>query len=324
MKELFLGIDLGGTNVKVGCFDSDLNMIGKISKPTDAELGPEAVINKICDTVYKLLEESKISMDAVKAVGIGAPGPSKISEGIIISAPNMPNFRNVPIRDILSKKLGKPAVYENDANAACWAEHVVGAGKGAEDMLFFTLGTGIGGGVISNGELVHGYRDNAAELGHIIIHKDGRPCGCGQQGCVEAYASASSTAKRATEAIEANAKSSLGKVLKEKGKITCKDVFEHYAAGDKLATNVAEGTCSALGLLCVSLLHVTGPKRIVFAGGMIAAGDILLQRINHFFKQYIWPLKEENLEICFATLGADAGIIGSAALALHEYNKGRL
>ena len=108
------------------------------------------------------------------------------------------------------------------------------------------------------------------------------------------------------------------------GEITCKDVFEHYATGDRLARNVAEGTCSALGLLCVSLLHVTGPQRIVFAGGMIAAGEILLKRIRHFFRQYIWPLKPEPVEICFATLGEDAGIIGTAALALHTRHKGKV
>ncbi len=324
MKDLFIGIDLGGTNVKVGCIDSNLKLLCKISEPTNAEMGPNAVIDTICNTVYKLLGKNNISIDDVRGIGAGAPGPSKIKEGIIIAAPNMPNFRNIPIKALLSQKLGKPTVYENDGNAACWAEYVAGAGKGADDMLFFTLGTGIGGGVICNGELVHGYNDNASELGHIIIHKDGRPCGCGQQGCVEAYASASSTARRATEAVIANADSSLRKVLEQKGEITCKDVFEHYASGDKLARNVIEGTCSALGLLCVSLLHVTGPQRVVFGGGMIEAGDILLQRIRHFFKQYIWPLKEENLEICFAQLGTDAGIIGTAALALHAYKKGEL
>lgn len=321
MDKIFLGIDLGGTNIKVGCFDLQLNLVCKMSAPTRADMGPDVVIDKINDTARKLLADNDLSLDAVDAVGIGSPGPSKINKGIVISAPNLPRFRNIPLRKLVSERLSKPTIFENDANAACWGEYVAGAGKGVNDMLFFTLGTGIGGGIISNGELVHGFRDNAAELGHIIIRKDGRPCPCGQQGCVEAYASAAATSKRATEAIQAGAQSSLREVFESNGKITCKDVFEHYAAGDRLARNVAEGTCSALGLLCVSLLHVTGPQRIVFAGGMIAAGEILLKRIRHFFRQYIWPLKPEPVEICFATLGEDAGIIGTAALALHACHK---
>jgi len=318
---MFLGIDLGGTNIKVGCLDSQLALIYKISQATNADMGPDVVVDKICETVDMLLSENGLTMDIIEGVGLGAPGPAKIEEGIVISAPNLPQFKNIPIRRIIHERLAKPTVFENDANAACWGEYVAGAGKGVRDMMFFTLGTGIGGGIISNGELIHGFSDNAAELGHMIIHRDGRPCACGQQGCVEAYASAGATAKRATEAVEAGAKSSLKKKLKENGEITCKDVFGHYAAGDRLATKIAEGTSSALGLLCVNLLHITGPQRIVFAGGMIAAGDILLERIRHHFRQHIWPLKEEPLEICFATLGGDAGIIGTAALALHEYER---
>ncbi len=324
MSEIFVGIDLGGTNIKVGCFNSALELICKTSAATEADMGPAVVVDRIGETTEKLLADNSLSIEAVEAVGIGAPGPSNIAEGIILAAPNLPQFRNVPLRKMLSERLGKPAVFENDANAACWGEYVVGAGKGADDMVFFTLGTGIGGGIISNGELVHGFSDNAAELGHIIICTDGRLCGCGQKGCVEAYASANATAARATETVQAGAESSLKKVLEENGKITCRNVFEHSAAGDAPAKEITEGTASALGLLCVDILHVTGPQRIVFAGGMIAAGDLLLNRIRHYFKHYIWPLNPEPLEICFATRGEDAGIIGAAALAQHAKEQGKL
>ncbi len=320
MKKLFLGIDLGGTNIKVGCFDADLNLLCKDSTATDVEMGEDVVIDNIVQTANKLLADNSLKLSDVAAIGVGSPGTLNISEGVIISTSNFPCFRNTPLRRILSEKFGKPVVFENDANAACWGEYVAGAGKGADDILFFTLGTGIGGAILTNGQLVHGFCDNAGELGHIVIQKDGRPCGCGQQGCVEAYSSAGATAKRATEAVEAGAKSGLTKVLVTNGEITCKDVFEHYKKNDRLAKNIVEGSASALGLLCVNLLHVTGPKRVVFSGGMIGAGDILLERIRHFFKQYIWPLKEEKLEICFATLGEDAGIIGTAALAIQASN----
>ena len=185
-------------------------------------------------------------------------------------------------------------------------------------MVFFTLGTGIGGGIISNGELVHG-AGNAAELGHIIIYPEGRLCNCGQRGCAESYASADSTVRRAAEAIEAGATSTLADLLKKNEQITCRDIYEKSTLGDELAVEITEGTAKTLGLLCVNVFHVTEPARIVFAGGMIAAGEPLLERIRHYFAEYIWPLKEESVEICFAALGQDAGIVGAAALAQHEF-----
>ncbi|MEJ2705220.1 MAG: ROK family glucokinase [Sedimentisphaerales bacterium] len=317
MSGTFVGIDVGGTNVKIGLFDSNLKLICKTSVTTEAEMGPDVVINKMAMTVEELLDKASLPLEDIVAIGIGTPGPAKYSEGIIIRSTNMPKFQNVPICKMLNEKLGAPVVFDNDANVACWGEYAVGAGKGVKDIVFFTLGTGIGGGIVSNGELVHGCDENGAELGHMIIHPDGRRCNCGQKGCVEAYASADSTARRATEAIEGGAESSLKKVLDEKGKITSKDIYEHLAAGDALAKEITDGTAKALAITCINMLHVTEPKRIVFAGGMIAAGDILLNRIQEFFDEYIWTLKKETVEICFATLGEDAGIIGAAALAQH-------
>lgn len=324
MSETFVGIDVGGTNVKIGLFDSNLKLICKTSVTTEAEMGPEIVIDKMAKTVENLLAEAGLTLQDIVAVGIGTPGPAKYSEGIIIRSTNMPKFKNVPICRMLNDKLGAPIVFDNDANVACWGEYAVGAGKGVKDMVFFTLGTGIGGGIVSNGELVHGCDENGAELGHMIIHPDGRQCNCGQKGCAEAYASADSTARRATEAIEGGAESSLKKVLDEKGRITSKDIYEHLAAGDKLAKEITDGTAKALAITCINMLHTTEPKRIVFAGGMIAAGDVLLNRIRDFFDEHIWTIKKEMVEICFATLGEDAGIIGAAALAQHTQQQGKL
>ena len=323
MSEIFVGIDLGGTNVKIGCFDLQLKLVCKTAAATEADMGPQGVVDRIGRTTEKLLADNDLSAQAIGAIGIGAPGPAKLDEGVIIASPNMPSFKNVPLRKMVSDRFGRPTVLENDANAACWGEYVLGAGKDVEDMVFFTLGTGIGGGVIVKGRLVHGFADNAAELGHIIIYPDGRKCGCGQRGCVEAYASADSTAKRATEAVEAGANSSLEKVLDEKGQITCRDVYEHLAAGDELAKKITGETAKALAIVCINVLHTTEPRRIVFAGGMIAAGDLLLSRIKHYFNEHIWSLKKETVEIAFATLGEDAGIIGAAALAKHAKDEGK-
>jgi len=301
MSEMFVGIDLGGTNIKIGLFDSDLKLIRKTSVSTQADMGPDIVIDKMAQTVEQLMTDAGLPLADVVAVGIGTPGPANYSEGVIIKSTNMPTFKNVPICRMLNEKLGKRIVFDNDANVACWGEYVVGAGKGVKDMVFFTLGTGIGGGIVSNGELVHGCAENAAELGHMIIHPDGRGCNCGQRGCVEAYASADSTARRATEAIEAGAESSLKKVLEEKGRITSKDIYEHLAEGDDLAKEITDGTAKALAITCINMLHTTEPKRIVFTGGMIAAGGVLLKRIREYFDEQIWTLKKEPVEICFAT-----------------------
>lgn len=321
MKTILVGIDLGGTNIKIGCFDPQLNLVGKISASADVDMGPQAVVDKITQTTGELLQRNGLSIDSIKAAGIGSPGPLSVSDGLIIASPNMPAFKNVPLRDMLADSLKTTVILENDANAACWGEYVLGAGRDIKDMVFFTLGTGIGGGIISDGRLVHGSADNAAELGHIIIYPNGRLCGCGQRGCVEAYASASSTARRAAEAIEAGAASSLKEVIRQNGQITCRDIYEHLKAGDKLAVRITDETAMALALVCVNMLHTTEPQRIVFAGGMTAAGDILLKRIRHYFNENIWTMKKETVEICFAALGEDAGIAGSAALAKQAVEK---
>ncbi|MCX5634848.1 MAG: ROK family protein [Planctomycetota bacterium] len=316
MSKIFIGFDVGGTNIKIGCFDSNIKLISKTSIATNADMGAQAVVENMGQATEKLLADEGFSLKEVIAAGLGTPGPAKYRDGIIIRAANMPKFKNVPIRQMLSERLGgKAVVFENDANAACWGEYVLGAGKGIKDMVFFTLGTGIGGGIINKGKLLEGAGDNAAELGHLIIYPEGRKCNCGQKGCVEAYASANATARRAAEAIKVGEKSSLRKVLDKNGEITCRDVYEHLMKGDKLARRITDETAKALAILCINMLHTTEPARIVFAGGMIAAGRILLDRIKDYFNELIWNLKKEKIEICFATLGEDAGIIGSAALA---------
>jgi glucokinase len=312
----FIGIDFGGTNIKIGCFSADMKLLWKTSIPTDAQMGPDAVIDRMVGTIKDTTGKKGISFETIKAVGIGTPGPAKYSQGILIRCANLPKFTNVPITKILKDKLGKPVVLDNDANAACYGEFVAGTGKNIKDMVFFTLGTGIGSGIISDGKLLHGSGDNAAELGHTIVQVNGRLCSCGQRGCGEAYASASNTAKRAAEAIEAGAESSLKAVLKKNGQLTSKDVYEHLSKGDELAKKITDETAEVLAVLCVNALHCTEPEKIVFAGGMIAAGKPLLDKIKYYFKQHIWKIKpEDDVEICFATLGEDAGIIGAAALA---------
>lgn len=320
MAGIYVGIDVGGTNVKIGLFDQAMTLLGQTSVPTEADLGPEDVVARVTDACKGLLDEIGQTVDLILAIGIGTPGPADYPNGVIVHATNMPKFKNTPLRDMIAAELGdKPAVLENDANVACWGEFTQGVGKEIDDMIFFTLGTGIGGGIVTKGELVFGADYNAAELGHVIVYPDGRQCNCGQRGCVEAHASASHTANRANEGLAKGVASSLQEIFDEKGEVTCKDIFEHLETGDAYAAEVVNDTAKALALMCVNMLHTTEPSRIVFSGGMIAAGDALLSRIQHYFDEYIWTLKKETVEICFATLGENTGIIGAAALARHVF-----
>jgi glucokinase len=315
MSDLYIGVDIGGTNLKLGLFDPDLNLLAKGNYPNPEDMSPGSLVEHVGQSVDRLFRDNGMDRGNLRGIGVGCPGTINSREGIIIAAPNLP-FRHTPLRQMLRERLGCPCLLENDANTAAWGEFTAGAAKDVEHMVFFTLGTGIGGGIISEGMMIRGYTNQAAELGHIIIYPDSdRLCGCGQYGCAEAHASATQTARRAMEGLQTGARSSLQAVYKEKGKVTCRDVFDHAKAGDAFAMKIVDGTAKTLGLLCVNMLHTTQPQRILFAGGMIGAGDFLLEKIRFFFNKYVWTMQEESLDIRFASLGEDAGIYGAGALA---------
>ncbi len=321
MDNLFWGVDIGGTNVKLGLLTQGGEVLGFENLPTKVEAGPGAMVERIVDTCDRMLAAKDVSRERVTAVGIGSPGPLSIQEGKLYELANLPGFTDFRLRAELSGRLGVPALLENDANAACWGEFWKGAGKTVRDMVMFTLGTGIGGGIVMNGELVHGGEYNGAELGHMIITMGGRQCNCGQKGCLEAYASATHTVARAVEGLEAGRQSSLAEVLTENSGITSKDIFDAAAAGDVFALEVVDGTALALAVASLNMRHITEPVMVVLGGGMVNAGTILTDRICWHFQQQQWQLKPERMEIRIAKLGSDAGFIGAAGYAIHEYEK---
>ncbi|MBI9016576.1 MAG: ROK family glucokinase [Phycisphaerae bacterium] len=322
MNQLYVGIDLGGTNIKLGCFDENMDILYKDNVPTNVGDGPDSIVDRIARAVEDMLAFHNLDTRLITALGIGSPGLIDAENGIVVTTANM-GLKNFPLRDLLSQRLHCPVVLENDANIACWAERVAGAGAGCDNMLLLALGTGVGGGIVSDGELVHGWANKAGELGHIVVYPDGRRCGCGQNGCVEAYSSANSTAARALEQIQQGRDSTLEYLYQLNGKITAKDVFNHASKGDPLAIEVTDLTAKALAILCVGLFHFTGPEKIVFFGGMTKAGDLLLDPIKRHFDEQYWTIDNEKPELCLGMLGNDAGIIGSAALAQHCLNCGK-
>ncbi len=317
---IYLGIDLGGTNIKAGVFTPACQLRAKSSAPCHQTNNPDDIVAAIAHLAQKLIDDNGIPRKDIRAAGLGSPGPINLKEGLVLKAPNIPALHNYPLGQKVSDALGTPVLLENDANAACWGEFTQGAGKEVTEMAFLTLGTGIGGGVITNGKLVHGWKDEAGELGHMIVYPGGRLCGCGQKGCAEAYASATHIVLRAADLLQnSDRPTSLRKVWQQQQTLTAKDIFDHAAQGDRLAQSVVDEATDALGLLCVNILHFSQPQRIVFSGGIIAAGEPLLNGIRQAFQRHVWTMKPESLEICFASLGSDAGLIGAAALAIEAY-----
>lgn len=317
-RDHVVGIDLGGTNIKFGIVKTTGEVVHKLSIPTEGQTGPSGVIKRMCDGTLEVIRQAGLCKERILAVGIGAPGAMSHKLGLIIAPPNLPGWKDVPLRDRITAGTGIPANLENDANAAAYGEFWAGGGKGTNDMVFFTLGTGIGGGVIIDGKLVRGYFDNGAELGHMIVVPNGRLCGCGQYGCVEAYASAHFTAVRAVEAIKNGEKSVLKERLDKGLPVETPDVVKAAKAGDALAFRIWDETCRLLATACVNMQHFSNPQKILLGGGMIGAGDYLLEPVRKHFLDMTWKAVKDYPDIEFATLGNDAGFIGAAGLALFE------
>lgn len=314
MSKYCMGIDLGGTFIKFGLLDSQMKPSGLFQLPTPTE-GSDAVVRQMVAGGLKLMQDHQLTAQDIAAVGIGSPGPINITKGVVISLPNIPGMNNVPLRDMVAAGLKLRAVLENDANAAGLGEYICGAGKGGGDMVLLTLGTGVGGGIIVDGKVLHGLHEMGAELGHMIVQPDGEPCNCGQKGCLERYSSATFLAQYATRLIKEGRPSLLQKPLAAKGEIDARDIVQASKAGDSLATEVWDRATFYLALGCVNICRIFDPGRIVLAGGMTKAGDDLLTPVQRHFERLHWSLHKPVTEITLSTLGNDAGVFGAAGVA---------
>ncbi len=315
MAKHCIGIDLGGTFIKFGLLDEQHNATRTVQVPTPSQ-GAEAVIDEMVRGARRVMAESDVQPAEVIGVGIGSPGPLSISEGVIHALPNIPGMDGCPLRDRVSEGLDLPAVLENDANAAAFGEYLVGAGEQSRDMVMLTLGTGVGGGVILDGSILHGAHEIGAELGHMIVQPGGQPCGCGQRGCLEQYASATFIARYAQRVLtETQRASSLTDVLAGGEELTTKHINEHRRAGDAFAEEVWQRGLYHLAIGCVSICRIFDPDQIVLAGGLTNAGDDLMQPLMKHFQSLHWELTEPKTELAIATLGSDSGVIGAAGVA---------
>lgn len=320
MSRYIVGVDLGGTNIKSAIVSEEKKIIVKTSVPTPTQEGPKAIMDAMAFVVRDLMNKEGITTQDILAVGIGAPGPMNWQTGVVYSPPNLPGWHNVPLADEMQKRLNVPCYIENDANAACFGEYWLGAGQGCECIAVLTLGTGVGGGIVVFKKLLRGIDGTAGELGHLKVQRDGRLCGCGSKGCLEAYASVTGMVRTAQEAIEKGKKTILTEMCNNNiQSITGKMIFQAVEKGDELAKEVFHETAVWLGLGIASIVNMLNPERVILCGGMIAAGDVLFNPVRETVMKNAFEVPAKRCEIVPAGLGEDSGVFGCAGCALTRY-----
>ncbi|KON91369.1 glucokinase [Rossellomorea marisflavi] len=307
-----VGVDLGGTTTKIAFLSTYGEILHKWEIPTDKSDSGKHIIVHIAKSIDAKLEQLDVEKEQLIGIGMGAPGPVEMRRGIIYEAINLGWSENTPLKDLIEKETGLPAVIDNDANCAALGEMWKGAGNGAKDLVCVTLGTGVGGGVITKGEIVHGIRGAGGELGHItVVPEGGYSCNCGKTGCLETVASATGVVRVAHEKLKSSTEDS---VLRDLKAIGAKQVFDAARAGDSLALTIVDQLAYYLGLSLANLGNVVNPEKIVIGGGVSKAGKTLLEPVMNYFKRFAFPKVRTSTTIDIATLENDAGVIGAAWL----------
>jgi glucokinase len=307
-----LAIDIGGTKLAAGVVDAAGRILARGEVPTLATEGPARVLERIAGLGKDLLGSSKVSVGAVHRIGVGCAGPVDRLAGLVLNPPNLPGWTRVALADHLRQAFGLPVILENDANAAALGEFRYGAGQGARSLVYLTVSTGIGGGIVLDGKIWHGLKDAAGEIGHMTIVPNGPRCGCGSRGCLEAMASGPSIARRAREALASGRSSRLGEVPS----LTAADVVRLARVGDEVAREVWEGTVRYLSLGVVAAIMILAPERVVIGGGVTEAGEFLFEPLRREVRGRVKLAPMESVPILPAALGRDVGILGAAAVAL--------
>jgi len=304
-----IGIDLGGTNIAAGLVDERGKIVDKASLPTLLGRSYDEIVADMGRVAKMLIEKNSLTVEDIKYIGIGAPGVLDNKSGLATDNSNF-KWKNFPLREKLQKHIDRPVYMGNDANVAAWAEFVSGCGKGSENFVMLTLGTGVGGGIILNGRLHSGSHNIGAEIGHTVFKVGGNKCGCGNYGCLEAYCSATALIKRAEEEVK-NAPASYLATVEH---IDAKSVCDGAKAGDELCRRLFDEYVSNLAQGIASIVNFLDPDVIALGGGVANAGDFLLEPLRREFPKYVTFSEMQNTKILKAEMGNDAGIIGAALL----------
>lgn len=311
-KSYVVGMDIGGTNTVFGVVDSRGNVLASDSIKTQQYEKIEEYVDAVCKKLIPLLQKFG-GAERFKGMGVGAPNGNYYN-GTIEFAPNLPWRGVIPLANMFEEKLGIPTALTNDANAAAIGEMTYGAARGLKDFIMITLGTGVGSGIVVNGQLVYGHDGFAGELGHVIVERDGRQCGCGRKGCLETYCSATGVARTAREFLVARSEPSLLREIPAE-EIVSKDVYDAAVKGDKLALDIFEFTGNILGRSLADFIAFSSPEAIILFGGLAKSGSLIMDPIQKAMDENILKIYAGKTKILLSQLkDADAAVLGASAL----------
>jgi glucokinase len=334
---LVVAVDLGGTQIRTAILRGP-KLLSRVSMLTGDDSSPQNVIPRMIDAVRQVLADAHLAIEDTAGIGIGAPGPLNGRTGYVFSPPNLLNWENVPLRDLFAQEFGVPVFVDNDADVGALGEYMFGAGRGAQEMVYLTVSTGIGGGIISNGQLVVGATGMAGELGHMSVDMHGPLCNCGNIGCLEVIASGTAIARRASELIEqgrgealltyvlahqstdqaADTPTDRARALRERIRVNAQMVAEAAEAGVPEAKEIITVAARALGIGLVNIIHIFNPERIILGGGVVQMGPLLLQPAQRMVDKHTMPMPRAAVNIVQAELGSDVGLVGAGALLYYH------
>ncbi len=320
MKSVIASVDIGGTKIAVGIADADQvpidgRLIASIREPVGPHGTPDVVIAMAIRMIERLIAEHG---GAIRGIGISIGGPLDHMDGVVLNFPHLPGWTNIPLREILSQQFNAPAFLDNDANLGALAEHRLGAAKGLNDMVYVTISSGIGGGVIIDGRLLHGVGSGAGEIGHVTVAPDGPVCPCGNRGCLEIMASGRSIARRGREWVRREPERGtelLRRAGNDPSNITSELVAACYIDGDPLSTDVWEETAEYLAIGLGSVIHVISPQMIVLGGGVAATGFHLTDPVREHLKNHVFYIPVDRIQLKTAELGQNSPLLGATLLA---------
>jgi glucokinase len=317
----YIGCDLGGTNMRAAIVDVENgSILYQMSIPTLARDGHDAVMKRMAGLFLQMIDWAGMKKEDVGGIGIGVPGVLDLEKGETLFLPNLPgNWPHVPLRDAVANLTALPVVLLNDVRSATNGEWLFGAGRGVDTLVVFAIGTGIGGGLVINGQLHLGIGGTAGELGHMTIDFSGPRCGCGNYGCLETYASGPAIAAMGMKAVAQGLTTQIGDLCKyDLNRITPELIEKAALAGDETAMDIYEQAGFSLGIAAANVCVSVGPRRIIIGGGVSKAGDLLLVPIRRTLRERVTVVPIEQVEVVQSQLGNNAGVIGSACWAAKE------
>ncbi|HKD86487.1 MAG TPA: ROK family protein [Terriglobales bacterium] len=325
MSVYSIAVDLGGTNLRIAAVSGEGKMLEKVTTGTEVHKGRDFVIREMCDAIQSLTAKHRSSGD-LAGIGIGVPGFIDMDTGIIMRSPNLQDWANFPVREEIERKLSTKVILENDANAAAMGEKWLGAGRNTDHMAMYTLGTGVGGGLVFNGRLWHGVNGMAGELGHFTVEAEGHPCGCGSRGCLEQYASATAIVRMAREAIESGEAPDLADSARGNVEFTSRGIYQLAIQGHQSAQKIYRRVGRALAIGIGSMINALNLPMYVIGGGVSSAWDAFAPAMFEElkFRSFIYSITapdkvkpgEKHTVVTIALMGSDAGLYGAARLPM--------